>query len=199
MGNIDLKNERGDNSDAGLVYRGTGILSLAEIAYYRNSVDDLIRFMHNSQSVSRALNVGRAQLSGVETRLQTRPLAWARIDFNYTYQRAENRSGFAYERGNELPNAPRQALEARLNIEQGRHSAHYAFSRESRHYLDRANLRPVPRRLVHGLGGRIVLNTRTALNWEVRNLTDNQAADLWGYPLPGRALFLSIKHNLFTP
>ena len=199
IGNIDLKNERGDNSDAGLVYRGTGILSLAEIAYYRNSVDDLIRFMHNSQSVSRALNVGRARLSGVETRLQTRPLAWARIDFNYTYQRAENRSGFAYERGNELPNAPRHALEARLNIEQGRHSAHYAFSRESRHYLDRANLRPVPRRLVHGLGGRIVLNTRTALNWEVRNLTDNQAADLWGYPLPGRALFLSIKHNLFTP
>ena len=199
IGNIDLENERGDNADAGLVYRGTGFLSLTEIAYYRNSVDDLIRFMHNSQSVSRAQNVGHARLSGIETRLQTRPLPWTQLDLNYTYRRAENRSAFAYERGNDLPNAPRHALEARLNIERGRHSAHYAFSRESRHFLDRANLRPVPRRLVHGVGGRIALTAHTALSWEVRNLTDNQVADLWGYPLPGRALFFSAKQNLYTP
>ena len=30
------------------------------------------------------------------------------------------------------------------------------------------------------------------LGAEVRNLTDNQVADLWGYPLPGLAAFLSI-------
>ena len=199
IGNIDLKNERGDNSDAGLVYHGSGFLTLAEIAYYRNSVDDLIRFVHNSQSVSRALNIGRAKLSGVETRLQTRPNSWTRLDLNYTYQRAENRAAFSYERGNDLPNAPRHALESRLSLERGRHSIYYAFSRESRHFLDRANLRPVPRRLVHGLGGRIAITAHTALNWEIRNLTDNQVADLWGYPLPGRALFLSAKHNLSTP
>ena len=64
-----------------------------------------------------------------------------------------------------------------------------------RHFLDRANLRPVPVRLVHSLGGDIAVPASTVLVWEVRNLTDDQVADLWGYPLPGRAYFLSLKRN----
>ena len=52
--------------DIGLVYRGAGFLTLAEVVYYRNTVDDLIRFVQNSQYVSRPLNIGRAELRGVE-------------------------------------------------------------------------------------------------------------------------------------
>ena len=195
LGNTDLGSERGNNMDIGLVYRGAGFLTLAEVVYYRNSVDDLIRFVQNSQYVSRPLNIGRAELRGVETRLQIRPLVWARIDLSYTYQHAENRASFAYERGNDLPNAPRHALEARSSLSRDRYSVYYAFSHESRHFLDRANLQPLPTRLVHGLGGRLVLSTLISLNCEIRNLTDNQIADLWGYPLPGRAFFLSLKLN----
>jgi len=30
----------------------------------------------------------------------------------------------------------------------------------------------------------------------VRNASDNQVADLWGYPLPSRAYFLSLNYAI---
>jgi len=54
----------------------------------------------------------------------------------------------------------------------------------------------VPSRTIHNLSGSFLLRTLTELEWEVKNLTDNQLADLWGYPLPGRAYFASIKQDL---
>ena len=30
---------------------------------------------------------------------------------------------------------------------------------------------------------------------EIRNITDNQIADIWGYPLPGRSFFVNISKS----
>jgi iron complex outermembrane receptor protein len=203
LGNTDLRSEQGKNGDLGLVYHGTpgaatGLL-LAEVAYYRNEVENLIRFVQNSQRVSRPHNIGRARLSGMEIRAQTRPLAWLELGGNYTYQHAENHSPFSYEHGKELPNAPRHSLEGHLSLSLARLSLHYALNYESRHFLDRANLRPVPVRSTHSLGMDLGLGHGATLSCEGNNLTDNQVADLWGYPLPGRAFFLSLKQNLNAP
>lgn len=200
LGNTDLRNEKGKNGDIGLVYRGnpkasTGLF-LAEAAYYRNEVYNLIRFVQNSQRVSRPHNIGRAHLSGVETRAQARPLTWLELGGNYTYQRAENRSPFPYEHGKDLPNAPRHSLDGHLSLLLARLSLRYELSYESRHFLDRANLRSVPARTAHTLGMDLGLSHGAALSVELNNLTDNQVADLWGYPLPGRAFFLSLKQDL---
>ncbi len=195
IGNSKLTSETGQNWDVGLVYRSTEAtgIGLAEIVYYRNSVDDLIRFVYNSQQVSRPHNIGAALLRGLETRVQVRVLSQLRLRGNYVYQRAENRSPFSFEKGNDLPNAPRHRLGARLELERERSLVYYELSRESRHFLDRANLRPVPVRTLHNIGGRLALATEMSLSVEVRNVSDNQIADLWGYPLPGRAYFLALN------
>lgn len=200
LGNADLASESGRNLDAGLLYRGaaeaaTGVL-LAEAAAYRNRVDDLIRFVQNSQRVSQPHNIGGALLRGVETRLQARVAGRLQVEGGYTYQRDENRSPFAFERGNDLPNAPRHRVHGRIAGSGRRGSLYWEGSRESRSFLDRASLRPVAARTVHSVGGRTPLAGGFTLAWELRNLTDNRVADLWGYPLPGRSWFLSLSCDL---
>ena len=197
IGNTGLVSESGRNRDLGLVYRrrtdGAG-LTLAEAVYYRNRVEDLIRFVQNSQQVSRPHNLGRALLRGVETRVQAR--LWPRLSVrgSYVYQRPENRTPFSFERGNDLPNAPRHRLHGRASVDLGGAGLYGEVSRESRHFLDRANLRAVPVRTLCNLGGSLPLVQGLSLSWELRNLTDDQVADLWGYPLPGRSYGLSVHY-----
>ena len=197
IGNTGLVSEEGRNRDLGLVYRRRGDgagLELAEAVYYRNRVDDLIRFVQNSQRVSRPHNLGRALLRGVETRLQARLSPWLSVRGHYAYQRPENRTPFSFERGNDLPNAPRHRLHGRASLDLGGVGLHGEVSRESRHFLDRANLRAVPVRALYNLGGSLPLAQGLSLSWELRNLTDDRVADLWGYPLPGRFYGLSMHY-----
>jgi outer membrane cobalamin receptor len=198
IGNGDLASEEGWNWDSGLIYEAqqdvsTGLV-FAEAVWYQNRVDNMIRFVQNSQFVSQPHNFGSARLSGLETRARLRLRPFVHINGNYAYQRAENRSPLSYERGNDLPNAPRHALSARVVASSSRGAeAHYELGRDSRHFLDRANLQPVAARTLHGVGVRINLPASASLALEVRNVTDNQTADLWGFPLPGRSLFASIQ------
>ena len=204
VGNAALKSESGYQWDTGIVYRAragrqrVGRVVLAEAVFYGKQMRDLIRFIQNSQRVSRAHNIGRARIRGAEVRLQARgglPRPGKggdlRSGLQYRYQQAENRSPFAHESGRDLPNAPRHVV--RLNGEwlwRG-HRLHYEFERESRHFLDRANLRPVAARATHGSSLALRL-AAFELTVEVRNISDNQIADLWGYPLPGRAYFIHL-------
>ena len=122
IGNTNLVREEGHNWDLGLVFRGPtdGVgLALAEVVYYHNRVEDLIRFIQNSQRVSRPHNMGRALLRGVETRFEARLLPTLALHGNYAYQRAENRTPFSFERGNDLPNAPRHRLNTRVSFDLG--------------------------------------------------------------------------------
>ena len=140
---------------------------------------------------------GRALLRGVETRVEARLLPRLAIRGNYAYQRAENRTPFSFEQGNDLPNAPRHRLNTRASLDLGRAEIYGEFSRESRHFLDRANLRAVPVRALYNLGGTVPLVKGISLSWELRNLTDNRVADLWGYPLPGRSYGLSMHYATY--
>lgn len=201
IGNPGLQGETGHNSDIGLVYRSSHTqptrISLFELTYYHNRVRDLIRFIHNSQQVSKPYNIGQALLRGIETRWQAQVLSLLTINGNYTYQRAENQAPFSFEQGNDLPNAPRHRLSNRLEVKQSSWRCWFEFQRESQHYLDRANLRPVAQRTLYHGGLHHALIASTALTLEVRNITDNQVADLWGYPLPGRSYSMTLDH-LFT-
>ena len=166
----------------------------AEAVWYQNRVDNMIRFVQNSQFVSQPHNFGSARVAGLETRARVRLHRALDVNGNYVYQLSENRSPLFYENRNDLPNAPRHALSARITATTKRGLAtHYEVSRDSKHYLDRANLRSVPERTLHGVGVRVEFTAGTRLALEIRNLTDNQTADLWGFPLPGRSFFVSIQ------
>jgi iron complex outermembrane receptor protein len=201
LGNSDLKSEHGLTMDLGLTRQGAAAharVQVLELCGYRSVVGDLIRFMQNSQRVSRPYNIGRVHTTGVELRLGTRWPGDVDVGGSYVYQRAIDRSPLSYHRGRDLPNAPRQVADVHVRIPWRRTALSYALQFDGRHYLDRANLRPVDARLEHNAKVSCRLWTGGQGVLEGRNLTDRQAADLWGYPLPRRSWYLSLQQE-FTP
>ena len=200
IGNTGLHSEAGRNWDLGLVFRplqsGTTGLLFAELVGYRNTVRNLIRFVHNSQLVSRPHNLGKGRIQGVETRLRFRVFSVGQLTGNYVYQVSTNQSPLSYEKGRDLPNAPRHVLNIRAALIGQLGEVHYELNQESRHFLDRANLRAVPRQLIHNIGGGKILSMGGEFAWEIRNLKASQVVDLWGYPLPGRSYFFSFKQDI---
>ena len=194
VGDPDLVSEKGDKWDLGLDARDLfgGAVQRAEVVYYRSAARNLIRFVQSTQQVSEPHNIDKTRLTGLETRFNL-SLSLVRIGGSYVYQRAKNRAPLAYERGNDLPNAPRHRFGLQLSAGKSGNGLRYAFDRESRNFLDRANLNPIPARSVHTMGFDLPINAGVGLSMEVRNLGNNRVADVWGYPLPGRSYFISAR------
>ena len=194
VGDPDLVSEEGDKWDLGLDARNLfgGAVQRAEVVYYKNAVKNLIRFVQSTQQVSEPHNIDETRLSGLETRFNL-SVSLVRIGGSYVYQRSQNRGPLAYERGNDLPNDPRHRFGLQLSAGKSGNGLRYAFDRESRNFLDRANLNPIPARTVHTVGFDLLVTAGAGLSVEVRNLGNNQVADVWGYPLPGRSYFISAR------
>ncbi len=193
VGNPDLASEQGEKWDVGLGIRNMlgGVVRRGELVYYKNSIKNLIRFVQSTQQVSEPHNIDETALSGLETRFNLRIDSRLSLGGNYVYQRARSRAPFSYERGNDLPNAPRHRFGFELSASWSGNGFRYSFNRESRSFIDRANLNPVPARSVHGVGIDFPLIEGIRITMEVRNMGNNQIADVWGYPLPGRSYFVS--------
>ncbi len=197
-GNTRLTSERGDNWDVGFhwIHAVSPARWELEVVYFRNHVRNLIRFLQNAQRVSVPQNIGRSKVRGTEMRASLDLPGGLRLETNHTYQIPENFTRASYERGNDLPNAPRHSVATNITWRRSSWEMAYELSHESRHYLDTTNLRTVPARTLHGLQFCLYLGTSTTAALEVRNLTNNQVADLWGYPLPGRSVFGSLSYGL---
>jgi len=198
-GNVNLTNEHSKKHDIALLYQTSNLkfprLTLLEISGYYNRAKNLIRFIHNSQYISRPYNIGAAQLSGIETRCNIYITQWLRFKWNYVYQHTENLSPFPYENRRDLPNAPRHRLNANTELSVNQWKLNYDVNIENRHFIDRANLRNVAGRVLHDL--RLTIPTKASATFiiEICNLSNNQTADLWAYPLPGRSFFLTLNFD----
>ena len=69
----------------------------------------------------------------------------------------------------------------------------YDFSLEDGSYLDQANRRPLSVRHIHNAGVKVDTGRRFKIGFEAKNIFGAQIADTWGYPLPGRAFFVSVS------
>ena len=194
IGNTALQPERGVTWDAGLRVQAQQRGAL-EVAYFDHRYQDLIQFVQFSQGISRAQNIGEARVRGLETTLSLTVWGGWRVSGNYTYQKAVDRSPFAHRRGKLLPNRPVHTLDAHTEWTLWRGTFFYDYAFEARTYLDRANLRPVAARHIHNAGVRLAVYRDARLAFEAKNLRDSQVADLWGYPLPGRSYFVTLKDS----
>ncbi len=191
VGNTRLRPERALTWDAGLRYE-SGAVSV-EAVYFDHHYDDLIQFFQTSQATSRPHNIGQARVRGLEfTHTSARePFT---LSTNYTLQDARDRSDIPSQRGNTLPNRPRHELSARGTASLGPFTARYNYAFEDGNFLDPANRRPLSSRHIHGASIGWVVGGRLQASLEGRNLTNTQVHDVWGYPLPGRAWFISLRN-----
>jgi iron complex outermembrane receptor protein len=216
VGNPRLRPEVAFNRDAGfrLTLPPAGPLAQAalEYAFFDNQIDDLIVLVQNSQRIVRPENVTAASVRGHEVSVRGR--LWQRIGVsaNYTHQRARDDGDVTFLRGKQLPGRPADEAFARLELAWSR--AHplplgpearrlwpgrlfYEANVIADNFLDRANVRRVGSRVLHGVGLELALplpGVRVAL--EAKNAGDDRTRDALGFPLPGRALFVTVSYGL---
>ncbi len=217
VGNPRLRPEVAFNRDAGfrLSIPPAGPLARAalEYAYFDNAVDDLIVLVQNSQRVVRPENVTAARVRGHEVSARGDVGDHVGFAFNYTHQDARDGGDVTFLRGKQLPGRPADEAFAHLELRwsperplppclpglarlwPGR--LFYEANVIADDFLDRANVRRVGSRVLHDVGvevGLPIAGLRVA--FEAKNAGDDHTRDALGFPLPGRALFVTLSYGL---
>lgn len=203
VGNAGLRPESAVNLDLGPSWTardaGTGLRLALAATFFASFADDLIVFVPQSQSVFRAENVGASRTLGVETTLRAGWKETVDLTAAYTFQDARDTGDAPYWSGLRLPGRAPHDLSARLALRRWGLELWYEIDWLSETPLDRANLRVVPGRVLHGAGLGYRLRAgdrRVVVAVEGRNLSDEWVYDAFRYPLPGRSVFASFALEL---
>ena len=222
VGNPDLEAETGESADAGLVFaptEATGAVDriyLEAVAFGSRSRDTIV-LVPTAALVAAAQNLGGARVWGGELVASLR--AWRAVTAtgNYTFMRSRQRDTLPSYEGKELPQRPRHRLYGRIDVAQriaGRLTALFGDAAlVSGNQLDPANLDRVPDRALLGAGLMLELGAGLSAVLEGKNLADQRVedvpldppprpdltsapaavSDFFGYPLPGRAFYLTLQ------
>lgn len=208
-GNPDLRRERSSNRDAGFRWtlpspRGPLAVARLEYAYFDNTIDDLIVPQPVGVGLFRFENVGKAHVSGHEISTNARLWDWLDLSLNYTAQDARDESEVPFYHGKQLPGRPSEELYARVEVRWsagalevlGPGRFYYELDHVGGNFLDRVNHDFVDDRTYHSIGLEVGLPPRgTRLGVELRNAGDDQTRDALDFPLPGRALFVTLSYG----
>ena len=201
-GNPALRSEQGYVFDAGgkgrIPLGRTGV-AYGEVFAFARFVDDLIAFRRASLSYLRAFNVGQSRTLGVETQLGISPWPFLLLEANATILDARDTST---EPAAQLPFRSRLIVAPRIELRSGRvQSLRLERARLEVRYVYQSNRTADPAGLIR-IPEQGSLDVEAELThfggaWAVRafaqNILDQPRYDLIGYPLPGRAFFVSAE------
>ena len=201
ISNPALEPEKGTNRDIGFLWSRTRLGLLTDVAFeygfFLNDVDDVIVLLPSGARIPRPQNVGKARVTGHELRaLGALPRGW-RLDATYTHQHAENESNIVDEKGKDLPSLPDDELHLRVAWERPAWTLAYDLSYRSEVFLDRfqSAVARVPGYTTHDVGVDFALGqSGIHARMEAANLTDEQHEDVLGFPVPGRAFYVTVSY-----
>lgn len=214
----ELAPERGTSADAGVVWapagpRRAGPLAidriLVEAAAFASRARDTIALISTAGFAARAENIGGTRAHGAELVLAARLARALSLTASYTRLVTEQRAIDPNLHGKALPRAPGHVAYARAELSRHGGALWIDASVQSTAYLDQANFRRVPARALVGAGARVPIAGGLAAALTVSNLTGARVvtippdrpidmpvptalADLAGFPLPGRAFYVSL-------
>jgi iron complex outermembrane receptor protein len=221
IGSPELRPERGPSTDVGIVWapaRALGAVDriLVEASAFGTRSSDTIAFVSSVGYVARAMNVAASQTYGAELVASARIARTVAITANYTRLVTEQHSEEISFANKALPRQPAHAVYARIDAMRSMHGHRTALwldgSWQSMTYLDQANLMSVPARALAGVGTRIEMFGGAGVSVRVDNLFDVRVqdvpldpaprpdltstpmalADVAGFPLPGRTVYLAL-------
>jgi len=200
--NATLEPETGVNRDVGFLVHGLQARGLRrldlEYAYFRNNSDDLILLIGTGNRIPTPRNIDKARVSGHELRLAAELPAGVSLEANYTRQDSENRSRIGDLRGNDLPSTPQDEVFGRLGVDRQRWSIAYEVEYRSSVFLDPANdpLKRVPNHTTHDASLSLFpFAGDFAIKLEVDNFTDERFNDVYNFPRPGRAFYVTVSYR----
>jgi len=198
VGNPRLRAETGTNVDLGGRLEGGDAARRASwrlgLTGFYSDVEDLIAFVYDARGVGRAVNIGRAEILGLEAETQVRLASGTRVGLNLTWQDARNRTPVAAFDGKRLPGRYRTTLNLELEQSIRRLRLTYRLHYAEGLFYDRPNLLPADTVLRHDLALRLDLGSWRLL-LQVDNLSDENFQQFNGYPTPGRAWYATLSYH----
>jgi iron complex outermembrane receptor protein len=195
--NPDLRPEVGIGGDAAVV--ADGRFGTATVGAFATLYRDLVVYESVSFRRLAPQNAAKSAVRGVEAELATAPsrrLAGLSAALAYTLTDSATLRGREGVLGSELPRKPRHRLFARVAVDAAAAGAHVEAQWISRQWLDTANVVAIPAALTFGAGASVQLWRAAGLRLhvEARNLLDDRTlGDTYGYPLPGRSVFVTLR------
>jgi iron complex outermembrane receptor protein len=200
LGDPDLRPESAINGDVGVGWRKGGPAGglAVDAAAFGAAVTDLIQFEQTGYGRSHPENVGRARILGVETSVDGQLGKHGRLVGQFTFTDARDTSTSASSRGRQLPLRPRLRAYARpevraVDIGPLRTGLYADVDVTSGNFLDTTNLAEVPARVLFGAGASLEWpRGGLRLTASLQNVGNALISDVTGYPLPGRALYVTL-------
>ena len=195
LGNTALTPERVETRDAGVAWHGgfAGVRAALDGWVFDTQADDLIGFVQASANAVRAMNISKMVNRGQELSADLTLPGGATLAGAGTWQAARDRGAAPGYYGRKIPLRPDRELDANLSMPWRMFRASLGVHDLDADYTDRSNRQRVPRRTLWNAALSLVPSgAPLRLSLDVRNLTDQIAYDVAGYPLPGRSVFLSL-------
>jgi iron complex outermembrane receptor protein len=195
--NPDLTPEHGQSVDFGAALSvGPALFS---VTGFVSKYEDLIIYEIYPPFRAKPFNEGLAVIQGVEAEAVVRPWPFLSLVATGTYLDAFDDDPSSRTYGDPLPYRPPLRFHGRLSYDQAPVRAAIEADIASGQPLNNTGSLVLPGHAVFdaSVGVRVLSRPVTVwLNAEVLNLTNDQAPDIFGYPLPGTAFFASIDIDL---
>jgi len=198
--NPALDPEQGVSFDAGVrieqLTAGVFEDGVLEYAYFSNDIDDQIVFVPSGARVPKPQNIGKTSVRGHELRLEITGPRGMSLSANYTVQDTENKSEVVDFRGNDVPTLPDEEAFVRTTMGGENWQLEYELAYRGSVFLDQSNDRKVAAYTTHGLALSLEWPHESALaiKLEADNLSNRRVEDRLGFPLPGRAFYLTVSY-----
>lgn len=199
VGNPDLKPEKGTNFDAGIEARwpvnDKVVQNIAfSLDYFHNTVTDLITRVYDARGVGKSVNISSSLIKGVEASIKVDLLNHFRLIANATSQDPVQESKIEAFNGNILPGRFQKSYLGRFEAFYGPAKVYGEYLIEKGLFYDSANLLEAANKRVINVGASFVIRSFT-VTIEVKNVGNDQYEDFNGYPMPGRAGYLTVQYK----
>jgi iron complex outermembrane receptor protein len=188
-----LKPESGDAADL------TATLSSERFALsvggFGAVYQDLIVYELYPPFRAKPFNIGTAGVAGIESQIEAKPWRALVLSAGYTYQLSRDLYDTVQYYLHELPYHPRHTGSARVAWRGTRVLASVEALFQSAQFTNRSNTTTLDDRLLMNADVQVrpLTDAPVWAGLEAKNLLDDRTEDLYGYPLPGRALFATLR------
>lgn len=202
-GNQLLQPERSKGWDAGITQDLVDGRLQASATYFRRNSDDLIIFVScpsprtgicTGRPSGTYDNVSKARAEGVEFGLTMQPVDALRLQANYTYTDATNRSPGNANFGRQLVRRPQHSVTALIDYRWGFGlETGFTLSHVGSNFDNANNSRKVEGYVLADLRAALPLTERSEIYGRVENLFDERYETVFRYGSPGRAGYVGVR------
>ncbi|AKQ63392.1 Outer membrane vitamin B12 receptor BtuB [Myxococcus hansupus] len=203
--NPGLKPERALYADAAAMWRSGRVSREDETPRWSVTAggfaalyENLIAYELYPPLMARPYNFDTARVWGLELEGEARPFPWLLASTGYTWLRTENRYGDPRFFGKDLPNRPRHKWVGRVRAGPDWLNGRAEVLYQSAQLINRTGSLDLPSRTLvsAGASSTFLHKPEVTVSVELKNLLDVRTFDFTGFPLPGRAVYVTLAMAL---